>query len=74
MTPPPEDMTAMPELSYEEWAIICTIKQEAQYRFTGPELQAAKAMEARGLLHSQDGGRFSVSRTGETAYSQSGNS
>jgi len=53
-----------------EFAIICTIHQEPNYRFTAGERKAACRMVDKGLLMpvSGDKCRFIVTASGETLY------
>lgn len=58
------------KLSDLEFAIICTIHQEPNYRFTAEERKAACKMVDIGLLMpvTDDKYRFIVTRTVETLY------
>ena len=49
-------------LTYDEWVIICTIRQEPKYRFLQDELTRAKKLEERGILQHIGNKRFSIKR------------
>lgn len=57
-------------LTNDEWAIICTIRQEPKYRFLQDELTRAKKLEQRGLIQSIGNKMFSVTKLGEEIYSK----
>ena len=57
-------------LTNDEWAIICTIRQEPKYRFLQEELARAKKLEQRGLIQSIGNKMFSVTKLGEEIYSK----
>jgi len=57
-------------LTNDEWAIICTIRQEPKYRFLQEELTRAKKLEQRGLIQSIGNKMFSVTKLGEEIYSK----
>lgn len=59
------------KLSDEEFAIICTIHQEPNYRFTAEERKAACKMVDIGLLMPIFGDKYRlvVTGTGEALYS-----
>jgi hypothetical protein len=51
-----------------QWAIICTLHQEPNYRFVSNERQSAERMEKKGWLKSRGNNMFSITRSGEGAY------
>ena len=55
-------------LIVDEWAIICTIRQEPKYRFLREELTRAKKLEQAGLIQSIGNKMFSVTKLGEELY------
>ena len=57
-------------LTNDEWAIICTIRQEPKYRFLQDELTRAKKLEQRELIQSIGNKMFSVTKLGEEIYSK----
>jgi len=55
-------------LSNDYWAVICTIKQEPNYRFIRNERTMAEKMADLGLLERQDNKRYAITTYGERCY------
>ena len=55
-------------LTDTEWAVICTIRQEPNYRFLYNEAKIAKRMEAKGLLKSIGNKRYEVTDKAKALY------
>lgn len=51
-----------------QWAVICTIRQEPEYKFIQNERRMADRMERDGLLRHEGNGRFIVTKAGEREY------
>ena len=62
--------TTPTKLTSTEWAMICTIHQEPRYQFIYNEAKTARRMEAKGLLKSAGGKRYTVTELGERLYAE----
>ena len=56
-------------LPTEYWAVMCSIKQEPQYRFVRDEAKLAKRMTDAGLLAPAGDKRYSITEYGQKCYS-----
>ncbi len=59
------------KLTLEQWAILCTIKQEPKYRFLGNEFKAASTLESHGVLQPIGNRMFSITKFGIELYNKS---
>ncbi|MBU9200183.1 hypothetical protein KTD31_02030 [Burkholderia multivorans] len=50
------------------WAVICTIRQDAEYRFVGSEYTQAQRMVKEGMLVAKDDRRYVVTPYGQRCY------
>lgn len=50
------------------WAVMCSIKQEPNYRFVRDEAKLAKRMADAGLLAPAEGKRYTITPHGQKCY------
>lgn len=50
------------------WAVICTIRQDANYRFVGSEYTQAQRMVREGMLVAKEDRRYVVTEYGQRCY------
>jgi hypothetical protein len=55
-------------LPTEFWAVMCSIKQEPNYRFVRDEARLAQRMAAAGLLAPAKDKRYTITPHGEKCY------
>lgn len=55
-------------LPVEYWAVMCSIKQEPNYRFVRDEAKLAKSMAEAGLLAPAGEKRYTITPHGQKCY------
>lgn len=61
----------MRRLTNLQWAVIATIHNQPDYKFTGDERKAAERMVKRGFLKRLKDNQYKVTHKGEEIYKQS---
>lgn len=55
-------------MSTDDWAVICSIKQEPNYQFIRSEKRMAERLADLGLLERKDNKRYAVTAYGERCF------
>lgn len=61
----------MNPLTTIEWAVICAVRAEPQYRFQYNEAKIARRMEGKGLIKSRGDKMYNVTAKGKRSFEQS---